>query len=85
MEAEQNKPEAAGAGAGPMEGTKEMGYWEFKKAICDKAGWQLRRTDPQTYVVINSSHEKMGIFRSGEGYFPDLEAVKDAEPPRESA
>jgi hypothetical protein len=85
MEIDKNKPEAAGTESGPMEGTKEMGYWEFKKEICDSAGWQLRRTDPQTYAVMNSKHEKLGIFKSGEGYFPDPEAVKVAEPPPESA
>ena len=74
-----------GSAAGPMEGTKEMGYWEFKEGICNNAGWQLRKTDLQTYVVINSKHEKMGIFKSREGFFPDPEAVKDAEAPPESA
>jgi hypothetical protein len=74
-----------GTAAGPMEGTKEMGYWEFKEGICDSAGWQLRKTDPQTYVVINSKHEKMGIFKSREGFFPDPEAVKAAQALRESA
>jgi len=35
MEADKkDKPEAAGTEAGVMEGTKEMGYWEFKKEIC---------------------------------------------------
>jgi hypothetical protein len=85
LEADKNEREAVGTEAGPMEGTKEMGYWEFKKEICDSAGWQLRRTDPQTYVVINSKHEKLGIFRSGEGYFPNLEAAKVAEAPPKSA
>jgi hypothetical protein len=85
METDKNKTEAAGTEAGPMEGTKEMGYWEFKKEICDKAGWQLRRTDPQVYVVINDKHEKMGTFKNGEGYFPDPEAVMVAEAPPESA
>jgi hypothetical protein len=79
--AENNKPKAAGTEAGPMEGTKEMGYWEFKKEICNDKGWQLRRIDPQTYTVINSKREKIGIFRSGEGYFPDPEGVDDAEKP----
>ncbi len=77
MEADKKSPEAAGIEAGPMEGTQEMGYWEFKKEICDKAGWQLRRTEPQTYVVINSKHERLGIFKSQEGYFPDPETGKD--------
>jgi hypothetical protein len=79
MEVEKSKPEADGNEACPMEATKEMGYWDFKKAICDAKGWQLRRTDPQTYVVIDSNHEKMGIFRSGEGFFPDPKAVKDTQ------
>jgi hypothetical protein len=70
MEADKNKPEAAGTEAGVMEGTKEMGFWEFRKEICTGKGWQLRRIDPQTYDVIDSKHEKIGIFKSGEGYFP---------------
>jgi hypothetical protein len=73
MEAEKNKPEAAGTQADPMEGTKGMGYWEFKKEICNNEGWQLRRIDPQIYQVINSKREKIGIFKSGEGYFPSLQ------------
>jgi hypothetical protein len=85
MEAENNKPEAAGTEAVVMEGTKEMGYWEFKKQICDDKGWQLRRTDAQTYVVIDNQHAKLGIFKSGEGYLPDPVAVTDAEAPPESA
>jgi hypothetical protein len=83
MEVDRNSPEAAGAEEAVMEGTKQMGYWEFKKEICDDKGWQLRRTDPQTYVVIDSNHEKIGVFRSGEGFFPYPEAVKDTEPPSE--
>ena len=86
MEADKkNKPEAAGTEAGVMEGTEEMGYWDFKKQICDYKGWQLRRIDPQTYDVIDSKHEKIGTFRSGEGYFPDPVAVADAPAPPESA
>ena len=73
MEAEKNKPVAAGTQAAPMEGTKGMGYWEFKKEICNNEGWQLRRIDPQIYQVINSKREKIGIFKSGEGYFPSLQ------------
>jgi hypothetical protein len=84
METDKTKREASETEAGPMEGTKAMGYWEFKKEICDKTGWQLRRTDSQTYVVINSKHEKKGIFKSGEGYFPDPETVDETEAPPES-
>jgi hypothetical protein len=83
MGAENNKPEDAGTEAGVMEGTKEMGYWEFKKEICNDKGWQLRRIDPQTYVVIDSKHEKIGIFKSGEGCFPNPEGVNDSETPPE--
>jgi hypothetical protein len=83
MEGENNKPEDAGTEAGVMEGTKEMGYWEFKKEICNDKGWQLRRIDPQTYVVIDSKDEKIGIFKSGEGYFPNPEGVNDSERPPE--
>jgi hypothetical protein len=85
METEKNKPEAAGTETGVMEGTKEMGYWQFRKDICTKEGWQLRRIDPQTYEVINSKHDKIGMFKSGEGYLPNLESVNDSETPPESA
>jgi len=85
METNKSKPEAAGTEAGVMEGTKEMGYWEFKKEICTERGWQLRRTDPQTYEVLDSKHEKIGIFRSGEGYLPNPVTVADADTPPESA
>ena len=86
MEADnKNKPEAAGTEPVVMEGTKEMGYWEFKKEICTDKGWQLRRIDPQTYEVIDSKHEKIGMFKSGEGYLPNPVAVADTEAPPESA
>jgi len=79
--AENNRPETVGTEAGPMEGTKEMGYWEFKKEICNDKGWQLRRVDPQSYTVINSKRERIGIFGSSEGYFPDSEGSNDAGKP----
>ncbi len=85
MESEKNKAEADGAEPVVMEGTKEMGYWEFKKGICAEKGWQLRRIDAQTYEVIDSKREKIGMFKSGEGYFPNPAAVADAEAPPESA
>ena len=85
MEGEKNKPEAAGTQTAVMEGTKEMGYWEFKKDICTEEGWQLRRIDPQTYEVIDSKHKKIGIFKSGEGYLPNPEGVNDSETPPEIA
>ena len=85
METEKNKPEVDGTETGPMEGTKDMGYWDFKKQICDDKEWQLRRVDGQTYQVIDSKHARLGIFKSGEGYFPEPTAVADAEAPPESA
>lgn len=85
MEADKNRPEAAGTKAGVLEGTKEMGYWDFKKEICTDKGWQLRRIDPQTYEVIDSKHEKIGIFKSKEGYFPNPVTANDAEALPESA
>ena len=86
MEADnKNKPESTGPEPAVMEGTREMGYWEFRNEICKDKGWQLRRIDPQTYDVIDSKHEKIGTFRSGEGYFPDPVAVADAPAPPESA
>ena len=71
MEADKNKPEAAVTESVVMEGTLKLGYWEFRKQFCKEKGWQLRRTQPQTYEVIDSNREKIGIFRSGEGYFPN--------------
>ncbi|MCK8601460.1 hypothetical protein [Desulfoferrobacter suflitae] len=72
MEAKKGKSTATKTAASPMEGTNEMGYWEFKKGVADSAGWQLQRTEPQTYLVLNSSRQKIGIFKSGKGYFPNL-------------
>lgn len=71
MKADKNKPEAAGTEPVVMEGTQEMGYWEFRKQICKDKGWQLRRTAPQTFEVIDGNREKIGMFKSGEGYFPN--------------
>lgn len=74
----KDKQDAAGTETVVMEGTEEMGYWDFKKQICDYRGWQLRRMEPQIYEVIDSKHEKIGVFRSGEGYFP-VTAVADED------
>ncbi len=76
MEADTSKAEAAGTKASVMEGTEEMRYWEFRKEICADKGWQLQRIEPQTYEVIDSKRGKIGIFKSGEGYFPNPEGVK---------
>ncbi|MDY0039791.1 MAG: hypothetical protein RBS57_05720 [Desulforhabdus sp.] len=72
MEAKKGKSTATKIEISPMEGTNRMGYWEFKKEVADPAGWQLQRIEPQTYLILNSSRQKIGIFRSGEGYFPNL-------------
>jgi hypothetical protein len=85
MESEKNETEAYGAEPVVMEGTREMGYWTFKKAICAEKGWQLRRIDAQTYEVIDRKHEKIGVFKSGEGYLPNPAAVADTETQPESA
>lgn len=86
METEAGKKAgAAGSETGAMEGTEEMGYWDFKKQICDDQGWQLRRIDPQTYEVIDHKHEKIGTFKTGEGYFPITVVVDEAETPPENA
>jgi len=86
MEAEnKNLPEAAEAAPAAMEGTETMGYWDFKKGICNDRGWQLRRIDSQTYDVIDSKHEKIGMFKSGEGYFANPVAVAGKETPPETA
>lgn len=86
METEnKKKPEAAGTETGAMEGTEGMGYWDFKKQVCDYKGWQLRRIDPQTYEVIDHKHEKIGTFKSGEGYFPITVVADEGEAPPENA
>jgi len=70
METKKSKRGASGIKKGILKGTKEMRYWEFRKEFCSKNGWQLRRLDAQIYEVIDSKHQKIGLFRSGEGYFP---------------
>mgnify|MGYP001767133837 CR=1 FL=1 len=71
MEAEKESRSAtAGTETGVMEGTEGMRYWQFKKEVCADKGWQLRSVEPETYDVLNEKHEKIGTFKSGEGYFP---------------
>lgn len=70
MKSEKDKPKAVSTESNVIKGTTEMGYWEFKKEICNDKGWRLRRVDPQTYEVLNSKKEKIGIFKSYNGYFP---------------
>lgn len=70
METEKTKKEVAGVTGGIAEGTREMGYWEFRKNFCKDKGWKLRRTNPQTYEVLDDKGENIGIFKSREGYFP---------------
>lgn len=50
-------------------GTKGMRYWDFRKQFCSKEGWRLQRMAPQTYEVLDNNGEKIGIFKSGEGFF----------------
>jgi len=76
MKPKKDKPEAAGTKSKVMKGTKEMGYWEFKKEMCNDKGWRLLRIDPQIYEVLNSEKEKIGIFKSHEGYFPKPKKTK---------
>ena len=77
---ELNRAVAMAMAKGPEAGlTLVVGYWEFKKEICNDKGWQLRRIDPQNYAVINSKREKIGIFRSGEGYF-QIRKVSNKDP-----
>ncbi len=70
MTEKENKSKAAGIQACPEKGTENLGYWEFRKQFCKNEGWQLRRVAPQTYDVLNDQREKIGIFKSGEGYYP---------------
>lgn len=66
----ESKSETAEDKTGVMEGTEGMRYWQFRKEICTERGWQLRSVEPETYDVLNEKHEKIGTFKSGEGYFP---------------
>jgi hypothetical protein len=70
MEKKKQKPQAAGIQEKAVKGTENMGYWEFRKEFCTDEGWQLRRLQPQTYEVLDGKKKKIGIFKSGEGYFP---------------
>ena len=72
METGKTKKEVTGTKADIAEGTREMRYWEFRKKFCKNKGWELRRTNPQTYEVLDDKGEKIGIFKSGEGYFPRI-------------
>ena len=70
METKKSKRGSAGIKMGILKGTEEMRYWEFRKEFCKSNGWQLRRLDAQVYEVLDSKDQKIGIFRSGKGYFP---------------
>ncbi|HOI96857.1 MAG TPA: hypothetical protein PK250_19305 [Syntrophobacter fumaroxidans] len=72
METKNTEPEAAGTEPVVMEGTSGMRYWDFRKEFCAAEGWRLRATDPQVYDVLNNKGEKIGVFKSGEGYFPTV-------------
>ncbi len=72
MGTENQDREVAGTRPVAVKGTENLGYWEFKKEFCEREGWDLRRIEPQTYEVLNSKREKIGIFKSKEGYFPHL-------------
>jgi len=72
METKNTEPETAGTEPVVMEGTSGMRYWDFRKEFCTAEGWRLRATDPQVYDVLNSKGEKIGVFKSGEGYFPTV-------------
>jgi len=52
-----------------VSGKKGMKYWSFRKQFCSKEGWRLQRMAPQTYEVLDNKGEKIGIFKSGEGFF----------------
>ncbi|OGP61653.1 MAG: hypothetical protein A2V65_04175 [Deltaproteobacteria bacterium RBG_13_49_15] len=71
METKKHKPRADGIQAHVVKGTEKMGYWKFKKEFCSIEGWQMRRLSPQTYEVLNNKRKKIGIFKSGKGYFPN--------------
>lgn len=54
---------------GIISGTEGMKYWDFRKQFCSKEGWRLQRMAPQTYEVLDNDREKIGVFKSGEGFF----------------
>jgi hypothetical protein len=69
MDGEEKKQMAARTEARIVSGTKGMKYWDFRKQFCSKEGWRLQRTAPQTYEVLDNNGKKIGIFKSGEGFF----------------
>ena len=62
------REEDAGKKPQVVKGTEGLRYWEFRKQFCSTRGWDLRRIAPQTYEVVNREGEKLGVFKSGEGY-----------------
>jgi hypothetical protein len=70
MKSDKPSPGSEEGSTGILEGTSRMGYWEFRKIVCANHGWQLRRTAPQTYDVLNDKNEKIGTFQSQKGYCP---------------
>jgi hypothetical protein len=69
MKPRETKSEAGTAETGILEGTDGIGYWDFRREFCKQHGWQLRRTAPRTYDVLNSEKKKIGRLISGTGYF----------------
>jgi hypothetical protein len=60
-------PWAAATAPGDVEGTGEMGYWEFRKEVCAARGWQLRRISSQTYEAIDGNQQKIAFSRVVKG------------------
>jgi len=69
MDGKKKKQVATRTEARIVSGTKGMKYWDFRKQFCNKEGWRLQRMAPQTYGVLDNNGEKIGIFKSGEGFF----------------
>ena len=69
MNGKEEKQKASRIKARIVSGTKGLKYWDFRKQFCSKEGWRLKRTAPQTYEVLDNKGEKIGIFKSGEGFF----------------
>jgi len=68
MDGKKKKQVAAATDARIVSGTIGMKYWAFRKQFCNKEGWRLQRMAPQTYEVLDNNGEKIGIFKSGEGF-----------------
>ena len=66
-------------------GRKKWDIGNSRRPFALRKGGSSAELIPQTYEVIDSRHKKIGMFKSGEGFLPDLEAVNDPETPHQIA